>query len=80
MERSYERVRAKIASDLRDLMRERNINEAEMARCLGIPKRELRQRIYRRDLRISQLMAMCDVLGVDMYPLFRPQIAVGSSA
>jgi hypothetical protein len=71
--RSYERIRQKIAEDIRQVMADNSITFGQMAAKLKWPVRETRTRINSADLRLSQLVAILNVFGLDFYPVMRPR-------
>ena len=67
----YERLRHKIGSDVRDIMRESNVHPETLAAMMVVTKAELREIIWERDLKLSELVRLLSYLDAELYPLIR---------
>jgi len=74
-EAAYERMRVRLANDIRSLMEEDGITFAALAERLGFTESETRQQVLSNDLRLSQLVGLLDALNLEPYILFRPRKA-----
>jgi hypothetical protein len=69
--RSYENMRQKIAVDVTSLMKENGLTTRMLAKLLGISVVQMRCRIWKSDLTISQLHRILDEFSYEMVPVFR---------
>jgi len=67
----YERLRHKIAEDIVDIMRESDLHYDTLAYMMRMSKAELKEMIWVRDLKMSELVTLLDKLNAEMYPLIR---------
>ena len=66
-----ERLRTKVAEDIVSLMGEQGIHIESLAYKLEITNSELRDWIWVRDLKLSELSRLLDALGSELYPIIR---------
>jgi hypothetical protein len=67
----YERLRHKIGADIVDIMKESGLHYDTLAYMMRISKKELKEMIWVRDLRMSELVKLLWKLGAEMYPVIR---------
>jgi len=67
----YERLRQKIGSDIRDIMRESGIHYDTLAAMMKTNKAEVKEMIWTRDLKLSELVRLLSKLDAECYPLIR---------
>ena len=67
----YERLRQKIGSDIRDIMRESEVHYDTLAAMMRMNKADVREMIWDRDLKLSELVKLLSKLDAEMYPLIR---------
>jgi len=67
----YERLRHKIAEDIVDIMRESDLHYDTLAYMMRMSKAELKEMIWVKDLKMSELVTLLDKLNAEMYPLIR---------
>lgn len=68
-----ERLRVKVAEDIVTLMGEQGVYIEVLAKKLGLKIDETRAWIWTRDLKLSELSRLLDVLDSEMYPVIRPR-------
>lgn len=64
-----------MAADLEGLMKDHGFSYSMVGRELGISSAEAKRRVLSRDLKLSQLIRLLDLFGVEPYIIMRPQIA-----
>ena len=69
----HERLRTKIAEDIVSLMSEQCMFIEVLAKRLRLKNNEVREWIWSRDLRLSELVKLLDALEAEMYPVIRPR-------
>ena len=67
----HERLRTKIAEDIVALMTEKHMFIEVMAKKLELKVSEMREWIWTRDLKVSELSRLLDALDSEMYPVIR---------
>jgi len=67
----HERLRHKIGSDIVDIMKEQDLHYDTLAHMMRISKAELKEMIWSRDLKVSELVKLLWKMGVECYPLIR---------
>lgn len=72
-EATYERVRARLSSELQALMVEKGLTMEMLAERLNFTVSETRQRVCHNDLRLGQLIDILDILDLEPYTIFRPR-------
>lgn len=69
-----ERLRTKIAEDIVSLMGEQGIFIEGLAKKLKLRNSEMREWIWTRDLKLSELSRLLDALDSELYPLIRSRL------
>ena len=69
----YERLRAKIGEDIVAVMSEQGYTIEGLAKSLRLKNKELRNWIWGRDLKLSELVKLLAHLDSEFYPLIRPR-------
>ncbi len=72
---TYERVRAKITDDIEHLMRDCNVTYLDIGRELGMSQNNARIHVKSRDIKLSQILRILDMFGMDLYTVMRPHKA-----
>jgi hypothetical protein len=72
MTAAYERVRQKVAQDIRSLMGEHKTSYRELAIRLGWPVTTIRRRVNSDDMLLSEASALMFQFGLEFYPVMRP--------
>jgi hypothetical protein len=67
----HERLRQKIGSDIVTIMREADIHYDTLAAMMQMSRAELKEMIWERDLKLSELVQLLWKLGAEMYPIIR---------
>lgn len=67
----YERLRLKVARDITDIMREKEVPLEILAKVMGLKKVDMRDWIWDRDLKLSELAKLLDKLDSEFYPIIR---------
>lgn len=67
----YERLRVKIANDVVAIMKEENCRIEDLAAVLKMRKGEVREWIWSRDLKLSELVRLLNHLDSEFYPIIR---------
>lgn len=65
----YEQARQDFAFGYRSILREMNLGLAFVADCLGSTPTAVRHLIHSKDLRFSEMVALCEVLGATLRPI-----------
>ncbi len=74
----HERLRLKVSEDIVSLMGEQGMYVEVLAKKLGLRNNEMRDWIWTRDLRLSELSRLLDVLDSEFYPIIRSRKLKGS--
>lgn len=69
----YERLRAKIGEDIVAVMNEQGYTIEGLAKSLRLKTNELRDWIWGRDLKLSELAQLLAHIDSEFYPLIRPR-------
>lgn len=67
----YERLRQKIGEDITAVMKESEIYPETLAAMMRISKRELKEMIWERDLKLSELTKLLCKIDAELWPLIR---------
>ena len=67
----YERLRHKIGSDIVDIMKESGLHYDTLAYMMRVSEAELKEMIWVRDLKMSELVKLLWKMNAEMYPLIR---------
>ena len=69
----YERLRTRVATDILNVMEEEGVTLEWLAKKLRIKKSEMKEWIWTRDLKMSELCRMLDYIGAELYPIITPR-------
>lgn len=69
----YERLRIKIAEDILTVMGEQGCSIEDLARGMKLRKLEIKEWIWSRNLKLSELARLLDYLDSEFYPIIRPR-------
>lgn len=70
----YERLRRKIGDDLSALMVEQDLKIEDLAKKLRLTVKQAREWLWEKDLKLSELTRVLDVLDCELWPLFTSRI------